>query len=70
MHEGMQVAVREPALNDRVGSAGVHLPDVVFRDRVMHLRHHRYLGDPRDPDDIRTTTEPAYRVVLPFRGSP
>jgi len=30
--------------------------------RVMHLRHHRYLGDPRDPDDYHNYTR-SPRVV-------
>jgi len=30
--------------------------------RVMHLRHHRYLGDPRDPDDYHNYSRSRYLV--------
>ena len=33
--------------------------------RIMHLRHHRYLGDHRDPDDYRNwTASPRRQVVM------
>lgn len=32
--------------------------------RIMHLRHHRYLGDHRDPDDYRNWTASPRRLVV------
>ncbi|MDQ6685942.1 MAG: fatty acid desaturase [Pseudomonadota bacterium] len=32
--------------------------------RIMHLRHHRYLGDHRDPDDYRNWTSSPRRLML------
>lgn len=32
--------------------------------RILHLRHHRYLGDRRDPDDYRNWTASRRRVMV------
>lgn len=58
LHEGMHgVLFRGPFWNRWVSvllGAPVLMSFSAYR--VMHLRHHTYLGDPRDPDDYRNHT--------------
>jgi fatty acid desaturase len=64
LHEGMHgVLFRSPFWNRWVSvllGAPVLMSFSAYR--VMHLRHHTYLGDPRDPDDYRNHT--GNRAVL------
>ena len=53
LHEGMHgVLIRDRHANRWAAVAlGASVLVGFSAYRVMHLRHHRYLGDPRDPDD-------------------
>ena len=58
LHDGMHGRLfARPALN-RLASvaAGATVLMAFSAYRVMHLRHHAYLGDPRDPDDYHNYT--------------
>ena len=58
LHEGMHSTLFErPWINDAVSAAFGGLVLMSFSAyRVMHTRHHLYLGDPRDPDDYHNYT--------------
>lgn len=59
LHEGMhETLFASPALNRWVSVAlGVVFCLSFSSYKVMHQRHHRYLGDERDPDDYSNYTE-------------
>lgn len=58
MHEGMHSILFKDARANRWVSAalGVFFLMSYSAYRVMHIRHHDYLGDPRDPDDYHNYT--------------
>ena len=53
MHEGMHGLLFSNRRWNWIGSVALGSTFLLSFSayRVMHLRHHRYLGDPRDPDD-------------------
>ena len=69
LHDGMHGRLfANPAAN-RLASAAAGAPVFMAFSayRVMHLRHHAYLGDPRDPDDYHNYTgRPALVWLLHF----
>lgn len=58
MHEGMHGLLFANRLANRLVSVllGSTFLMSFSAYRVMHIRHHEYLGDPRDPDDYRNYT--------------
>lgn len=69
LHEGMHaVLFKNRALNDVVSvllGSTVGISYTAYR--IMHLRHHQYLGDERDPDDYNNYTG-SRRVVWMLHG--
>jgi fatty acid desaturase len=66
LHEGMHhVLFANPTLNRWV-SVLLGAPALISFTayQVMHLRHHHYLGDPRDPDDYANYTSRPWRLWL------
>jgi fatty acid desaturase/membrane-associated phospholipid phosphatase len=64
MHDGMHGTLfQKPAWN-RVGSVilGSTFLMSFSAYRILHARHHRFLGDPRDPDDYQNYVRP--RLLL------
>jgi fatty acid desaturase len=64
LHEGMHhVLFANPALNRWV-SVLLGIPALISFTayQVMHLRHHHFLGDPRDPDEYSNYTGSRWRL--------
>jgi len=66
LHEGMHQTLSADALWNR--AASVLLGATVLMSfsayRVLHTRHHDYLGDQRDPDDYHSYTDKVWLVWL------
>jgi fatty acid desaturase len=58
LHEGMHHTLFANAFANRWASVLLGAPVLMSFSayQVMHLRHHTYLGDPRDPDDYQNHT--------------
>lgn len=58
LHEGMHYTLFRNAFVNRWVSVLLGLPLLISYTayQVMHLRHHQFLGDPRDPDDYENYT--------------
>jgi fatty acid desaturase len=66
LHEGMHGTLfRSPSWNRWVAVVlGFPVLMSFTAYQVMHLRHHTYLGDPRDPDDYANYTDRPFRLWL------
>jgi fatty acid desaturase len=66
MHEGMHGVLFAGRAWNQVASVllGAAFLMSFTAYRVMHLRHHRYLGDPRDPDDYHNYSRSRLTVWL------
>lgn len=70
LHEGMHHTLfRQPRWNRWVSVLlGMPLLISFTAYQVMHLRHHHFLGDPRDPDDYANYTASPLRLQLMHCG--
>jgi fatty acid desaturase len=66
LHEGMHHTLFENAFWNRWVSVLLGAPLLISFSayQVMHLRHHTFLGDPRDPDDYHNYSRSHWRVWL------
>jgi fatty acid desaturase len=66
LHEGMHHTLFKNAFWNRWVSVLLGAPLLISFSayQVMHLRHHLYLGDPRDPDDYHNYSRSRVRVWL------
>jgi fatty acid desaturase/membrane-associated phospholipid phosphatase len=58
MHDGMHDTLLRTPLSNRAASVVIGSSFLMSFSayRVLHTRHHKYLGDPRDPDDYKNYT--------------